>query len=74
MRKCGCHSHNGMLLSPEGLAQRERQLDAFPEVGLTGDALSVSLDLPGSVSASELELIFDDHLLDQQHRRFLNGS
>ena len=74
-RRCGCHSHGGFILSPEGLAQRERQLDVFRSVPLTEDAGSVTLDIVGSVSASELpELVFDDALLEEQHRRFHNGS
>ena len=67
-RTCGCHSHNGLLLSLEGLAQRELKLDGVDDV----DA-SLYLDKVGSVSALRRdEIIFDDALLEQQHRRFLH--
>ncbi len=74
-RICGCHSHGGFVLSPEGLAQREQQLDAFRSVGLTRvDAVSY-LDKVGSVSASsEPEIIFNDSIIEEQYRRFHNGS
>ncbi len=78
MRKCGCHSHGGFILSPEGLAQRERQLDAFRSVGLTRSAQGVRLDKLGSVSASEAvtdlyEFVSED-MTEDQYRRFHNGS
>jgi len=59
-------------LSPEGLAQREfdlpGNLEVHPRVLGTGR---------GSVSGlmrCEALHVFDDDLLDQQYRRFLNGS
>ncbi len=71
--KCGCHSHNGFQLSPEGLAQRRgyssETVDMFDDVEY--------VDKVGSVSGLEQErniFVFDDGLLDQQYRRFLNGS
>ena len=72
MTKCSCHSHNGFILSPEGLAQRELKLDEV-------DAMESSqyLDRVGSVSGLELErnlYVHDDDYLDQQYRRFHNGS
>ena len=74
-RVCGCHSHGGFILSPEGLAQRERQLDAFRSVPLTGDVEGVRLDKSGSVSALELpQFIFDDTVIEEQYQRFHNGS
>ena len=63
--KCGCHSHNGFILSPEGLAQRERQLDVFREVGLTRDEECVRLDMSGSVSG--LIEVEDDFEYDPNH-------
>ncbi len=72
MRNCGCHSHNGLLLSPEGLAQREPE---GPE--LAGVVAMRYLDKVGSVSGLELERNFcewDDQYLDQQYRRFTHGS
>ena len=54
-RSCGCHSHNGLLLSPEGLAQREHE---GPE--LAGVVATRYLDSMGSVSALiEIENDFD---------------
>ena len=68
--KCGCHSHNGMLLSPEGLAQRELKLP-----GIDAREPSLYLDSVGSVSGSiPDQVIFEDALLEDQYRRFLNGS
>ena len=70
---CGCHSHNGFQLSPEGLAQRDLE-------GFEVDAMAAKryLDRVGSVSGLELErdLYADvsDADIDNQHRRFLNGS
>ncbi len=70
--KCGCHSHNGFQLSPEGLAQRERE---GPE--LAGVVAKRYLDKVGSVSGLELErdLFADisDQQIDEQARRFLRG-
>jgi len=73
MRKCGCHSHNGFRLSPEGLAQREFEL---PEV----DAMDESPYVDKVVSVSGLELERDlfadvpEALLEEQDRRFHYGS
>ncbi len=72
MRKCGCHSHGGFQLSPEGLAQREPE-----SLELAGVAASRYLDKVGSVSGLELERdfhVFDDFVLDQQYRRFHSGT
>ncbi len=70
--KCGCHSHNGFQLSPEGLAQRELE---GPE--LAGVVAKRYLDKVGSVSGLELErdLYADisDQQIDEQARRFLRG-
>ena len=71
-RTCGCHSHNGFVLSstPE-LAQ------LFAEDVLDGESEVAYLDRVVSVSALvevEGSYVFDHELIDQQHRRFLNGS
>ena len=72
MRDCGCHSHNGLLLSPEGLAQRSPE-----SLELAGVVTRRYLDKVGSVSGLELErdlFVHDDEYLDQQYRRFQSGS
>ncbi len=70
--KCRCHSHGGLLLGSQ--LDLLRPTARAEEEGLTLDELHVSLDILGSVSASELDLIFDDVIIDQQYRRFHNGS
>jgi len=70
---CDCRSHNGFLTAKglEEAAQREGEWD-----GLTYLRSSVTLDKVGSVSGLELERDSHmcDELIDQQYRRFLNGS
>ena len=71
---CKCLSHNGFLTA-KGLreaAQRDVNIDGLDNMDMFG-----YLDRSGSVSGLELERdfhVFDDALLDQQHRRFLSGS
>ena len=75
MRKriCGCHSHDGFQLSPEGLAQRD---DVGPE--LAGVVATRYLDSMGSMSANGHghgpPSIFDEKILEAQSERFHNGS
>ena len=71
-RTCGCHSHGGFLLSPEGLEQRELGFEEYLAAGVT----PVYIDSVGSVSGviTVDHLIFDDAVLEEQHRRFNNGS
>ena len=74
-RSCSCHSHNGFLLSPEGLAQRELVFSDDLKVLLTDEAEAVRLDKSGSVSGSILPLShWDDDVIEEQYRRFHNGS
>jgi len=56
--------------------QTELAAEMYVDEYLTGDGLPVILDRPGSVSASECpDLHWGDPVtMDQQHRRFLNGS
>ena len=77
--KCGCYSHNGFVLraSDEGLAQREVSRREIHAMGLDPDAGQFYLDKVGSVSGlrrDERPSVFDDDLIDQQYRRFHNGS
>ena len=72
---CGCHSHNGFQLRPsdEGLAQR----DAIRLASLVVAETFPYLDKVGSVSALvevEENFVWDDQLIDEQHRRAFNGS
>ena len=73
MSDCGCHSHNGFVRSPEGLAQRELKLDALDAMGL-----KPILDKLGSVSAlvevEDLYAFVTEDMTDEQYRRFHNGS
>ncbi len=74
MRNCGCHSHNGLLLSPEGLAQWTRE---GPE--LAGMVATRYLDRVGSVSGLRRDEIMEDLDYDPSHTELntelvLNGS
>ena len=72
-RNCGCHSHNGLLLSPEGLAQRELKLNALDAMGIRP-----YVDKVGSVSAlTGLDDLYDfvtEDMTEEQYQRFHNGS
>ena len=71
MRDCGCHSHNGLLLSPEGLAQRSGD-----SLELAGRVARRYLDKVRSVSG--LVEVEEDIVYDPKHielnRRFNHGS
>ncbi len=64
------HSRNGFLTA-KGLAEAEQRLSLE---GLAPRGSLEYVDSRVSVSASEVEMIFDDFLIEEQHRRFLNGS
>ena len=72
---CGCHSHNGFQLSPEGLAQK----DAFAPLrtlGVDEHDDQLYLDKVDSVSAlveGEGACVWDEQVLDSQYRRFLDA-
>ena len=74
---CGCHSHNGFQLSPEGLAQKD-PFGSLSPLGVDEHADQSYLDKVLSVSALvEVEDLYahvSDALIDQQYRRFHNGS
>jgi len=69
--KCGCYAHDGFL-TEVGYAQAK--LEQGPE--LAGAVAIRYLDKVGSVSGLELEreIHVSDDFIDQQYRRFLNGS
>ena len=66
------HARNGFLTAKglEEAVQRELELQGVADMGV-----SRYLDSRVSVSASELkDLHWDDALINEQYRRFLNGS
>ena len=69
------HSRNGFLTERgyAELAQRRLVFGDQLSLGLTSDEVSVSLDLPVSVSAL-FEFELNDRLLEEQYQRFINGS
>ncbi len=72
MLDCSCSSHSGFLTA-KGLKEAAQREGNRPEV----DAMETSLylDKVGSVSGiDQLDFIFDDCLLEDQYRRFHNGS
>jgi len=74
---CNCLSHNGFLTA-KGLEEAEqRVVDGAEFLGVDERQLSLYLDRVGSVSALvevEEDHVWDDRLLDEQDRRFHNGS
>jgi len=63
-KRCGCHSHNGFVILRNLPFGR----------GLAEDDMQLYLDKVASVSGSrrdEITMIFDDEVIDDQHRRFL---
>ncbi len=69
---CGCNSHGSFLTAKGREAAAQRELEMFD---LDGMASERYLDRVGSVSASNGDGdVFVDELLDEQYRRFLNGS
>jgi len=73
MTDCRCHSHNGFVLSPEGLAQRK----SLRSTGLTDRDFFAILDTRVSVSGlrrDEYPMFPDEATIDEQYRRFLEQS
>ena len=69
---CDCRSHNGFLTA-KGLAEAAQQTSLE---GLAPRGVPEYVDRVGSVSGLELEreVHVSDEIIDQQYRRFLNGS
>ncbi len=71
MSDCGCYSHGGFLTA-KGLEETALRSSVGPE--LAGRVATRYLDRVGSVSGlrrDEITMIFNDGVLDEQHRRFL---
>ena len=69
---CDCSAHNSFLTA-KGLA--EAALRRGDTLELAGAVATRYLDKVGSVSGSDLvELHWDDALIENQYRRFLDGS
>ena len=76
MRDCSCSAH-GTFLTAKGLEEAEqRRAAAFEFDGVDKRQLSLYLDKVGSVSGMPLEELHwpPDAFLEEQHRRFHNGS
>jgi len=70
---CSCSAHGGFLTA-KGLREAAQRLSLE---GLAPRGEMCEVDKVGSVSAlAEAEdfHVFDDELIEQQHRRFHNGS
>ena len=71
-------SRNGFLTAKgHAWIQSERASELYVDEVLDGQGRRLYLDKDGSVSAMvEVEEfhVFDDRIIDEQHRRFLNGS
>jgi len=68
---CGCSAHNGFLTA-KGLEEAAQRLSLE---GLAPRGELEYVDIPLSVSAlrrDEIKMIFDDAVIDEQHRRFHN--
>ena len=72
-RTCGCHSHNGFQLSPEGLAQRSDAVLEGVDMGTAHGYIDKVVSVSGS-RRDEMTMIFDEGVIDEQHRRFVEGS
>ncbi len=72
---CSCFAHDGFLTAAGYAAVAQRDVDIPEGVDMEGDLWY--LDKVRSVSGlrrDETMLVFDDELIDNQYRRFLNGS
>ncbi len=75
MTECGCSSH-GSFLTAKGLKEAEqRRVETLGVLEVDERQLSLYLDKVVSVSGLRRDetLWLCDHLIDEQHRRFLNG-
>ncbi len=75
MSDCGCFAHDGFQLRSDLIRSDLAQRTSLEGLAPLGD--HVYIDKVGSVSGLELErdlFVHDDEYLDQQYRRFHNGS
>ena len=74
MSDCSCRSH-GSFLTAKGLEEAEQRRFAPEDIpGVDKRQLSLYLDKVGSVSGLRRDEALCDYQLDEQYRRFLNGS
>ena len=74
MSDCSCRSH-GSFLTAKGLEEAEqRRGDTFEFDGVDKRQLSLYLDSTVSVRGLRRDEALCDYQLDEQYRRFLNGS
>jgi len=76
LQPCDCLSHNGFL-TRAGYMASELAAAQYCNEEVDGWGRLLYLDKVGSVSALvevEESFVWNDRLLDQQYRRFLNGS
>ncbi len=73
MTDCSCLSHDGFL-TVRGYEDAQRRRESAEALAV--DPRQLYLDIPGSVSASgPCDLHWPpDALIEEQHRRFLDGS
>ena len=70
--KCSCLSHNGFL-TERGFAELA-QRESDRHVALAVETPQLYLDSPSSVSGLRRDEDLCDYMIDEQYRRFLNGS
>ncbi len=75
MSRCRCHSHGGFLTRRGYAEVEQRSLEGLEVRRVDKSRVQCYLDSQGSVSGSpESILTLDDAGLDEQYRRFHNGS
>ena len=77
MTDCTCHSHSGFLTKAgyAFVAQQKADSERLFLDGVDPSEDQLYLDKVVSVSASSLSVLhWDDALIEDQYRRFLNGS
>ena len=71
---CGCNAHNGLLTAKGRTAAEQREFELDDHPGIAMMPASMYIDSMLSVSGSrrdETVMIFDEGVIDEQYRRFL---